>query len=69
MPSDIGIRQEKDNLLTLANLIRARVYIAADPQMKPRLLQGMGVVELETTDKLKEWVSGRKVLGIVNALA
>ncbi len=44
------------------------VYIAADPQTKPRLLQGMGVEELETTDELKEWVSGRKVLDIVNAL-
>ena len=45
------------------------VYIAADPQMKPRLLRGMGLEELETTDELKEWVSGRKVMDVVNALA
>lgn len=45
------------------------VYIASDPHMKPRLLQGMGVESLETTDELKEWVSSRKTMDIVEALA
>ncbi|HUS79267.1 MAG TPA: CoA transferase, partial [Patescibacteria group bacterium] len=45
------------------------VYVAADPQMKPRLLRGMDVESLETTDELKEWASKRKTMDIVNALA
>ena len=45
------------------------VYIAADPQMKPRLLKGMGVEELEDTDELREWVSKNKVSDIVESLA
>jgi CoA:oxalate CoA-transferase len=45
------------------------VYIASDPHMMPRLLRGMGVEELETTEELKEWVSSRKVADIVEALS
>lgn len=45
------------------------VYIASDPHMKPRLLRGMGVESLENTDELKEWVSSRKTMDIVEALA
>jgi CoA:oxalate CoA-transferase len=45
------------------------VYIASDPHMMPRLLRGMGVEELETTEALKEWVSSRKVADIVEALS
>jgi CoA:oxalate CoA-transferase len=45
------------------------VYIASDPHMMPRLLRGMGLEELETTEALKEWVSSRKVADIVEALS
>ncbi len=45
------------------------VYIASDPHMLPRLLKGMGVEKLETTEELKEWVSTRKVEDIVEALS
>ena len=45
------------------------VYIAADPHMVPRLIQGMGVEKLEKTEELEEWCSTRKVMDIVNALA
>jgi CoA:oxalate CoA-transferase len=45
------------------------VYIASDPHMMPRLLRGMGLEELETTEELKEWVSYRKVADIVEALS
>jgi len=45
------------------------VYIAADPQMRPRLERGMGVESLETTDELKEWAESNKTMDIVNALA
>jgi CoA:oxalate CoA-transferase len=45
------------------------VYIASDPYMMPRLLKGMGVEKLETTEELKEWVAGRKVNDIVEDLS
>jgi len=45
------------------------VYIAADPHMLPRLIQGMGVEKLEKTEELKEWCSTMKVMDIVNTLA
>jgi CoA:oxalate CoA-transferase len=45
------------------------VYIAADPYMVPRLIEGMGVEKLEKTEELKEWCSTRKVMDIVDALA
>ncbi|MDH5792082.1 MAG: CoA transferase [Candidatus Bathyarchaeota archaeon] len=45
------------------------VYIASDPHMMPRLLKGMGVEKLETTEELKEWVAGRKVNDIVEDLS
>jgi len=44
------------------------VYIAADPYMAPRLVKGMGVESLETTEELREWVSKNKVDDIVKAL-
>jgi CoA:oxalate CoA-transferase len=45
------------------------IYIASDPYMMPRLLKGMGVEKLETTEELKEWVASRKVEDVVEALA
>lgn len=45
------------------------VYIASDPHMMPRLLKGMGVEKLETTEELKDWVARRKVYDIVEALS
>jgi CoA:oxalate CoA-transferase len=45
------------------------VYIAADPQMRPRLERGMGVESLETTDELKAWAESNRTMDIVNALA
>ena len=45
------------------------IYIAADPQMRDRLMRAMGVETLETTDQLEEWVAARKVDEIVDALA
>ena len=45
------------------------VYIAADPQMRDRLMRAMGVETLETTEELKEWVAARKVDEIIDALA
>jgi len=45
------------------------VYIAADPQMRDRLMRAMGVEKLETAEQLKEWVAARKVDEIVEALA
>jgi len=45
------------------------VYIAADPQMRDRLLRAMGLEKLETVEELKEWVAARKVEEIVEALA
>ncbi len=45
------------------------VYIAAEPNMKERLLKGLGVEALETTDELRSWASTRKVDEIVKALS
>jgi len=45
------------------------VYIAADPQMRDRLMRAMDVEKLETAEQLKEWVAARKVDEIVEALA
>ncbi len=45
------------------------VYIASDPHMMPRLLKGMGVEKLETTEELRDWVAPRKVVDIVEALS
>jgi CoA:oxalate CoA-transferase len=45
------------------------VYIAADPYMVPRLVEGMGIEKLENTEELKEWCSTRNVMDIVDALA
>ena len=44
------------------------VYIAADPYMVPRLMKGMGVESLETTEELREWVSSHNVNYILKAL-
>jgi len=44
------------------------VYIAADPHMRERLMQGIGVEALETTEQLKEWVAARSVDEIVENL-
>jgi CoA:oxalate CoA-transferase len=44
------------------------VYIAADPYMMPRLMKGMGVESLETTEELREWVSNHNVNDILEAL-
>ncbi|UCH57077.1 MAG: CoA transferase, partial [Candidatus Bathyarchaeota archaeon] len=44
------------------------VYIAADPHMVPRLIEGMGVESLEKTEELQEWVSRNRVKDIVDAL-
>ncbi|UCH57546.1 MAG: CoA transferase [Candidatus Bathyarchaeota archaeon] len=44
------------------------VYIAADPHMVPRLIEGMGVESLEKTEELEEWVSRHLVKDIVDAL-
>ncbi len=44
------------------------VYIAADPYMMPRLMKGMGVESLETTEELREWVSNNNVNDILVAL-
>jgi CoA:oxalate CoA-transferase len=44
------------------------VYIAADPYMVPRLMKGMGVESLETTEELREWVSSHNVNDILEAL-
>jgi CoA:oxalate CoA-transferase len=44
------------------------VYIAADPYMAPRLMKGMGVESLETTEELREWVSSHNVNDILEAL-
>jgi CoA:oxalate CoA-transferase len=45
------------------------VYIAAEPNMKERLLKGMGVEALETTDELRSWAASRKVDEIVKTLS
>lgn len=45
------------------------VYIAAEPNMKERLLKGMGVEALETEDELRSWAASRKVDEIVKALS
>ncbi|MFQ6052855.1 MAG: CaiB/BaiF CoA transferase family protein [Candidatus Bathyarchaeia archaeon] len=45
------------------------VYIAADPHMRDRLIRGMGVEALETTEELRAWVASRKVQDIVEALS
>jgi CoA:oxalate CoA-transferase len=45
------------------------VYIAADPYMVPRLIEGMGVEKLEKTEELKEWCLTRNVMDVVDALA
>lgn len=45
------------------------VYIAAEPNMKERLLKGMGVEALETTDELRSWAASRKVDEIVKVLS
>jgi CoA:oxalate CoA-transferase len=44
------------------------VYIAADPYMVPRLMKGMGVESLDTTEELREWVSSHIVNDILEAL-
>ena len=44
------------------------VYIAADPYMMPRLMKGMGMESLETTEELREWVSNNNVNDILVAL-
>ena len=56
------------NTFGLFEAVDGWVYIAADPYMVPRLMKGMGVESLETTEELREWVSSHNVNDILEAL-
>jgi CoA:oxalate CoA-transferase len=56
------------NTFGLFEAVDGWVYIAADPYMVPRLMKGMGVESLETTEELREWVSSHYVNDILEAL-